>query len=681
MKKFISLVLVIAMIISTLTPATTSTADSVNYARLLQHLLYFYDANMCGGDVSTESAISWRGNCHTQDSAIPLPAELGGGTIDLSGGFHDAGDHIKFGVTASYAAMTMGLAYKEFNEAFVKTGTDEHMEIILKRFADYLRKCTILNADGTLRAYAYQVGDGRDHSFWGQPETKPNNGGTPTRIAYFITPGHPGTDQLMAAAGALAMSYYHFKNPEDLRHATALYNAALAWDKFARGDARSTLSGFPVGSRDNFYQRHAAKAGATGLWQDYGASAAMWLFHATGEVAYRNQADTWITAGGQDWWPLTWDNTWQIANALRGNHERLRSDLYHINAAALANPTRFVWVHEWGSNVMNSGLQFSALLHDKIASQDRYGTWAKGQTDYIMGANPLNRCFVTGYADNSVKHTHHSGASGHSTQPGRNETRPQMNLLIGALAGGPLDVNGRHEDIEDDYVGNEVGITYNAPFIGAVAALYLQFGNDSMLSDTVIPSTRFVHPKGDNPVVTTSPPITTEPPPVTTTPPVTVGTTPPVTAGTTPPSVTAGTTPPSVTAGTTPSVTAGTTPSVTAITEPVTGTTSPVTPEITTPPVTTNGTPMTSPTDGTTAVMTTIVTTATEPPVTTTGAPAPIPGDVDGNGIVTILDALEILMKLAGMESVAPDDVTINDALDILMHLAGLPSDMRIYGG
>jgi hypothetical protein len=73
----------------------------------------------------------------------------------------------------------------------------------------------------------------------------------------------------------------------------------------------------------------------------------------------------------------------------------------------------------------------------------------------------------------------------------------------------------------------------------------------------------------------------------------------------------------------------------------------------------------------------------TPPPATTTSesTAAPIPGDVDGNGIVTILDALEILMKLAGMESVAPDDVTINDALDILMHLAGMPSDMRIYGG
>jgi hypothetical protein len=621
---------------------------------------------MCGGDVSTESAISWRNACHTQDSAIELPAELGGGTIDLSGGFHDAGDHIKFGVTASYAAMTMGLAYKEFNEAFVKTGTDEHMETILKRFADYLRRCTILNTDGTLRAYAYQVGDGRDHSFWGQPETKPNNGGTPTRIAYFITPDHPGTDQLMAAAGALAMSYYHFKNPEDLRHSTALYNAALAWDKFARGDARSTLSGFPAGSRDNFYQRHAAKAGATGLWQDYGASAAMWLFHATGDVAYRNQADTWIAAGGQDWWPLTWDNTWQIANALRGNHARLRSDLYHINADALANPARFVWVHEWGSNVMNSGLQFSALLHDKIAGQDRYGAWAKGQTDYIMGANPLNRCYVTGYAENSVKHTHHSGASGHSTQPGRNETRPQMNLLIGALAGGPLDANGRHEDIEDDYVGNEVGITYNAPFIGAVAALYLQFGNDSMRTDTVIPSTRFVHPKGDTPPVTTTVTTTTATPPATTT----SQTTTAITAAPTTPTVT--------------TTTDSTTTPTPTTTSPI-PTTATTTPTLTTTEVTTSTT---------TAPATTITTpeaTTTSESMTTTSIPTAIRKGAVIDGVnVTIVDALEILKYLAGLPNLldssdesmtaaqitvqAPDNPTIGCVLEILKYLAGLPN-------
>jgi hypothetical protein len=67
---------------------------------------------------------------------------------------------------------------------------------------------------------------------------------------------------------------------------------------------------------------------------------------------------------------------------------------------------------------------------------------------------------------------------------------------------------------------------------------------------------------------------------------------------------------------------------------------------------------------------------------------ARIPGDVDGNGVVTITDALEILMYLAGMDSALdqPDNFnaarvitggekpTINDALEILMYLAGMES-------
>jgi hypothetical protein len=63
-------------------------------------------------------------------------------------------------------------------------------------------------------------------------------------------------------------------------------------------------------------------------------------------------------------------------------------------------------------------------------------------------------------------------------------------------------------------------------------------------------------------------------------------------------------------------------------------------------------------------------------------------GDVDLNGVVSILDALEILMYLAGLDSVINDNPkshahgritgeanpTINDALEILMFLAGMDS-------
>jgi endoglucanase len=116
-------------------------------------------------------------------------------------------------------------------------------------------------------------------------------------------------------------------------------------------------------------------------------------------------------------------------------------------------------------------------------------------------------------------------------------------------------------------------------------------------------------------------------------------------------------------------------------------------PAVTTPPVTTPTEP-----GGTTAppsTGTTVPSTGTNEPTTTTpgGNDEPILlGDVDGNGTVTITDALEILMYLAGMESdvskggrhlqaamildasVTAGKPSISDALEILMFLAGMES-------
>jgi hypothetical protein len=68
--------------------------------------------------------------------------------------------------------------------------------------------------------------------------------------------------------------------------------------------------------------------------------------------------------------------------------------------------------------------------------------------------------------------------------------------------------------------------------------------------------------------------------------------------------------------------------------------------------------------------------------------PGVLRGDVTGTGVITINDALEIIVYLAGLDSVLDNPAsfdaaraitggaspTINDALEILMYLAGLPS-------
>ena len=136
-KRFISVVLSIAMTVSlvVIKPIQSKAAPSggdnkeieYNYAKLLQESLYFYDANMCGDKVGETSAFSWRDDCHTQDSHAKVKtgdrnsAVLSGVEVDVSGGLHDAGDHIKFSLTNGYAGTILGISYMEFKQAFIDT--------------------------------------------------------------------------------------------------------------------------------------------------------------------------------------------------------------------------------------------------------------------------------------------------------------------------------------------------------------------------------------------------------------------------------------------------------------------------------------------------------------------------------------------------------------------------------
>ena len=136
LKKSISAVLAVSLLSSAAYAGAATTPGKADYyetennwAKLLQHTIYFYDANMCGTGVKENNLLPWRGNCHTYDAEVPLDSEHtnlsdafikkykdlldpdGNGTVDVSGGFHDAGDHVKFGLPEAYAASVVSWGY------------------------------------------------------------------------------------------------------------------------------------------------------------------------------------------------------------------------------------------------------------------------------------------------------------------------------------------------------------------------------------------------------------------------------------------------------------------------------------------------------------------------------------------------------------------------------------------
>lgn len=212
----------------------------------------------------------------------------GNGTLDLTGGWHDAGDHVKFGLPGTYSASTVGWGYYEFRQDYIDMGLQKHIEDEMRWINDYFMKATFLDDDDNVVAYCYQVGEGNnDHNYWCAPELQVDNTVVASsscavkRPAYFATEEMPAPDQCAGASASLAINYLNFKDTdpgyaaENLKYAKALYEFAVKThqEKWEPGSVPASLV---LGYDGGFY--HSSYDYDELSW------AAVWLYYA--EVAF-----------------------------------------------------------------------------------------------------------------------------------------------------------------------------------------------------------------------------------------------------------------------------------------------------------------------------------------------------------------------------------------------------------
>ena len=133
----------------------------------------------------------------------------------------------------------------------------------------------------------------------------------------------------------------------------------------------------------------------------------------------------------------------------------------------------------WGSNsvVANKGM---VLIHAYILSDDKkYLDAAQGILDYLLGRNPLDLSYLTGWGVNQVMNPHHRPSEGDTV----------VAPVPGMLVGGPnstaddcakkfIDADAPAKSYYDNscsYATNEVAINWNAPFaylVGSLQAIY-----------------------------------------------------------------------------------------------------------------------------------------------------------------------------------------------------------------
>jgi len=432
-----------------------------NYDDVMMKSIMFYEAQR-SGKLPADNRIPWRG-----DSAL---GDQGDNGEDLTGGWYDAGDFVKFNFPMAWATVMLEWGFLSFKDAYASAGQTQHMCDSVKWPLDYLLKCYIPGdkADPDDDVLYAQVGDGgADHGSWGRPEEM-----TMARPAYKLTASKPGSDLAMEQAAAFAAGYLVFKDIcNDKAYAdTLLENAKMLWE-------------FAIAHQGKY---SASVTAAAGYYQSFNVTdencwGSLWLYKATGEDKYLTEAKKWYDMAPD--WGMSWDDVIIGNQVLMYN---LTGDSQYIaNIEGTFNdwmpggsvpytPKGLAYRLQWGSLRYASNMAAAALLAaESGVHPDEYRKWAQCQIHYALGDG--GRSFVVGFGKNPPVSPHHRSSSCPMKPAICNMNilhLPTANVhtLYGALVGGP----GKSDDYTDsreNYINNEVANDYNAGFQTAVAGL------------------------------------------------------------------------------------------------------------------------------------------------------------------------------------------------------------------
>ena len=441
------------------------------YGEALQKNFLFLEANR-SGDLGPDNRLEWRSDSTLND----------GSTVgrDLEGGYFDAGDHVKFGQPMAASVNMLAWGGIEYTQAYKQSGQFDELLDAVKWGTDYFLKAHETSGGKTSKLWV-QVGEGgsnNDHGYWGAPETVEAN---TTRNAFAIDPNNPGSDVAASTSSALAAASMLFRGVDNA-YADKLLNNAKQLYEFA--ETYQGKYSDSVDAANPFYTS----------WSGYGdelASGAAWLHKATGEQSYLTKAENHFknqVGGLGDWSWAVDDHSYGAAVILaqESDDSFFKSQVEGwldkwINGGGNINYTKGGFAHRatWGSiPVTSSAAYLAQLYNDTVKEDSRYSDFANNQVDYILGDNPRNYSYMVGFGENYPQRPHHRGSAPNLSG---DATTVQENILYGAVVGGPNEANDyAHYDRRDDWVTNEVGTSYNAPFASALIQQYDLFGGDPM---------------------------------------------------------------------------------------------------------------------------------------------------------------------------------------------------------
>lgn len=429
---------------------TFEISDSI-YSDLLDDSIRMLYLQRCGEAV-TDSEFSHPA-CHTGMATIYGTNDK----IDVSGGWHDAGDYGRYIVPAAKTIADLLYAYEANPEIFSDNigtpqsgnGTPDildearyELEWMMKMQRDdgaVYHKVTCENFPGYVSP---------------ESETAP----------LIVTPISTTATSDFCASMALAYEFYKDIDADFANN--CLERAERAWS-FLEANPNlifknpEDITTGDYGDKSDRDERY---------W------AAAQLYRATGNSKYETALNNMTALKGLDW--STVGDYGNLAILTAENISKDSAIYKNAKSAIVSQADSFakissnspygvaITTYNWGSNmtVANAGIILGAAY--KVTGDSSYLDAANAQLNYLLGTNPVGECFFTGYGTVSPENPHH---------------RPSMvvgKAMKGMLVGGvnqsledsaakaycqDLPAAKRYVDNSESYSTNEVTIYWNSP--------------------------------------------------------------------------------------------------------------------------------------------------------------------------------------------------------------------------
>ncbi len=380
-------------------------------------LLDFMRQQRCGYNPFVDAV------CHAFDGRTangPLPA---GSYLDASGGWHDAGDQLKYLLTSSNATAQMLLAYQlatnksifadKFN-ALGQSGSNGIPDLLDEARWGLEWMLKLHPAPDQLY---HQVADDRDHKGFRLPQNETVDygwGPGSYRVVYFADGKPQGLKQYQSDsngvanlagryAAAMALGYQIWNaDPKSRGFAQTLLKAAQ--EVYALGKSKE---GVQQGNSYGAPYRYAETTWADDM--EWGAAE---LYRATRSANYLTDAKRYaVRAGTESWMGKEEAGHYQFYPFMNVGHFRLydlvdaatkrqlaafyREGIEATVKAGLRNPFDVGVPFIWCSNNLAVALVTQIEMYERMTHQRRYREFAAKQFDWLLGRNPWGTSMFT----------------------------------------------------------------------------------------------------------------------------------------------------------------------------------------------------------------------------------------------------------------------------------------------